>query len=202
MEIRKYQEKDKKNLQYICIATAKPVKNEKEKEVLTALYNDYFTECESDNIFVAVNEDDDAIGYIICSSDYKKFRSTMRKRYLPKVRKLNKWKWFLTHLELILDSRLTKKYPSFLHLNILDGYQRKGLGHKLLDALIGHLREKGVSAVMLGVGADNQKGINFYKKYGFHEIMKLPGVIKWVTIYNNSFVVKNKRKLYKPSKIF
>lgn len=178
MNIRKYQEKDKKNLQYICIATAKPVKHEKDKDVLTALYNDYFTECESENIFVAANEDDDAIGYILCSTDYNKFKKTMKKNYLPKVWKLSKFKWLLTQLELMIDSRFAKKYPAFLHIDILDSYQRMGLGHKLMDALMEHLKESGVSAIMLGVGADNEKGINFYKKYGFHEIIKGFGILK------------------------
>src|SRR5690554_180334 len=144
MDIRKYQDKDKKNLQYICIATARPLpKNQKERDIVTLLYNDYFTENESENIFVAVNDDDDAIGYIICSTDYKKFKSVLKKRYLPKLWKLSKKKWLLMRLEFLIDNRLTKKYPAFLHINILDGYQRKGLGHKLMDALVGHLRNQG-----------------------------------------------------------
>lgn len=178
MNIRKYQEKDKMNLQYICIATAKPTKSEKDKEVLTTLYNDYFTECESENVFVAVNEDDDAIGYILCSTDFKKYRKTMKKNYMPKVWKLNKPKWLLTQLEFILETYFSRKYPAFLHIDILDGYQRQGLGHQLMNALIGHLREKGVPAVMLGVGADNEKGINFYKKYGFYEVIRGFGLCK------------------------
>lgn len=179
MDIRKYQEKDKKNLQYICVATANPpAKNEKQKEMLTILYNDYFTECESQNIFVAVNDDDDAIGYILCSTNFKQFKKTMRKVYLPKVWKLSKAKWLLTQLELIMDTQFAKKYPAFLHIDILDGYQRMGLGHKLMDALMNHLKEEGVCAIMLGVGADNKKGVNFYKKYGFHEIVKGFGALK------------------------
>lgn len=178
MNIRKYQEKDKKNLQYICIATAKPVKHEKDKEVLTTLYNDYFTECESQNIFVAVNEQDDAIGYILCSSDFTKFKKTMRKVYLPKVWKFSKTKWLLTKIELIIDTHYAKEYPAFLHIDILDDYQRMGIGHQLMDELMSHLKEKGISAIMLGVGADNEKGVNFYKKYGFYQIKKAFGACK------------------------
>lgn len=179
MKIRKYQEKDKKNLQYICIATARPpAKSEKEKEILTTLYNDYFTECESQNIFVAANDDDDAIGYILCSNDFKQFKKTMKKYYLPKVWRMSKIKWLLSQIELIIDTYYSKKYPAFLHIDILSDYQRQGLGHKLMDALMNHLKEKGTRAVMLGVGADNEKGINFYKKYGFHEIIRGFGFCK------------------------
>ncbi|MDD4316872.1 MAG: GNAT family N-acetyltransferase [Clostridia bacterium] len=178
MKIRKYQEKDKKNLQYICIATAKPTNSEKQKELLTTLYNDYFTECESENVFVAANDDDDAIGYILCSTDFKKYRKTMKKDYMPKVWKLNKSKWLLTQLEFIIETHYAKRFPAFLHIDILDGYQRQGLGHKLMDALMSHLREKGVPSVMLGVSADNEKGINFYKKYGFYEVIRGMGICK------------------------
>lgn len=182
MNIRKYQEKDKKNLQYICIATAKPTEDQKQKDLLTTLYNDYFTECEQENIFVAVNEADDAIGYILCSTDFKKYKTTMRQVYVPRVWKFNKLKWFITQLELIAESHYSKKYPAFLHIDILDGYQRQGLGHKLMNALVAHLKEKGIGSVMLGVTADNEKGINFYKKYGFKIVKQAFGVCKMVFI--------------------
>lgn len=182
MKIRKYQEKDKKNLQYICVATAKPTNSQAEKDVFTTLYNDYFTECENDNIFVATNGDDDAIGYILCSTDFKKYKKAMREVYLPKVWLLNKAKWLLVHLELIIESYYSKKYPAFLHIDILDAYQRMGLGHKLMDALISQLRKAGVSGVMLGVSAKNEKGINFYKKYGFKTIKQAFGTCKMVYI--------------------
>lgn len=174
MEIRKYKEKDKENLRHICIATAVPTKNEKEKELLTLMYNDYFTEQESENIFVATNENDDAIGYILGCVDFKKFKNDMKKIYLPKIWKLSKVKWILMNLEFLFQNKLSKKYPAFLHIDILDGYQRMGLGHKLMDALLSHLKEIGSTGVMLGVGSGNEKGISFYKKYGFHEIRKIP----------------------------
>ena len=41
-----------------------------------------------------------------------------------------------------------------------------GLGRKLMDALISHLKKKDIKGVVLGVSAQNEKGINFYKKYG------------------------------------
>lgn len=37
------------------------------------MFNDYFTECEPEYIFVIANEMDEAVGYIICSTNYEKF---------------------------------------------------------------------------------------------------------------------------------
>lgn len=178
MIIRKYQEKDKENLRHICIATAKNVRNDNDRKMLTLLYNDYFTENESENIFVAATDEDEAIGYILCSTDFKKFKKTMKSHYLKEVWKVHKKKCILVHLELIAETVFSKKYPAFLHIDILDGYQRMGLGTKLMDALMGLLKGKGIPAVMLGVGADNEKGISFYKKYGFHEFKRAFGGVK------------------------
>ena len=55
----------------------------------------------------------------------------------------------------------------------------------MMDALLDHLRQKGVKAVMLIVGAYNKKGINFYKKYGFHEISRFFGSVAMGMELNN-----------------
>lgn len=39
-----------------------------------------------------------------------------------------------------------------------------------MDALTEELKHAGISGVMLGVGADNEKGLNFYRRYGFSEL--------------------------------
>lgn len=178
MKIRKYQEKDKDNLRHICIHTARPVPpEERKRQILTLLYCDYFAENESENIFVAADENDNAIGYILCCTDFEKYRYEMKNVYLKRVKNLSFGKWLMGRLELIYQARKIKKYPAFLHIDILDGYQRMGLGHKLMNALMELLQGKGIGSVMLGVGSDNEKGINFYKKYGFHIIQKGPGFV-------------------------
>ena len=57
-------------------------------------------------------------------------------------------------------------YPAHLHINILPKYQRKGIGHNLMNSLEIHLKEKNVKGYHLGVSTKNKQGINFYKKYG------------------------------------
>ena len=64
-----------------------------------------------------------------------------------------------------------KNYPAHLHIDIDSNYQRLGIGTRLMDALINHLKAKGVKpGLMLVVGATNEQGRNFYKKYGFKEL--------------------------------
>lgn len=87
MEIRKYIPSDKPRLRYICKQTAEGIFKHSEKtlEAAAIIYNDYFTENESDNIFVLADDNDNAVGYIICSSDYNKFMKLNSSVYLKRV---------------------------------------------------------------------------------------------------------------------
>lgn len=73
--------------------------------------------------------------------------------------------------------RYADRYPAHLHIDILPEYQRQGIGFQLMDTLTVHLREQGVPAVMLSVAGDNEKGKNFYRKYGFQVLEETPNEI-------------------------
>ena len=76
MNIRTYRPADRPYLRNICKETAwADYKNDPSKsESVCILYNDYFTKYEPENIFVAADNNDIPVGYIICSSDYEKSR--------------------------------------------------------------------------------------------------------------------------------
>jgi ribosomal protein S18 acetylase RimI-like enzyme len=46
----------------------------------------------------------------------------------------------------------------------------KGVGKELMQAAISEARQRGCDSVWLGVWEQNQRAINFYKKWGFHEV--------------------------------
>ena len=48
-----------------------------------------------------------------------------------------------------------------------DRYQRKGLGHKLVETLIGIGRDKGLDEIVSEVLTDNEKMLKFARKLGF-----------------------------------
>lgn len=177
--IRPCQPGDHENLRHVCAETgpgAARVAGPVRTTILTS-YCDYYAECEPHNCFVVADEADEAVGYIFCAEDYGKYYERFRRDYLPRLKglsarhRLECWSsaWFPRFFR--------KKYPAHLHIDILEPYQRMGLGTRLMDALTALLRSKGVRGVMLGVGAGNVKGRSFYKKYGFREVMKLPGVV-------------------------
>jgi ribosomal protein S18 acetylase RimI-like enzyme len=52
-------------------------------------------------------------------------------------------------------------------LYVRPGHQRRGIGRALMDGAIKHFSSVAVRRVVLDVEKGNQKGVSFYKKYGF-----------------------------------
>ena len=66
----------------ICIKTSKlPVENSIQREFLYLLYNDYYTEVEGENCFVAVDENDIPVGYILSAENFDAYAKIFKKRY-------------------------------------------------------------------------------------------------------------------------
>lgn len=176
INIRKYQPKDKENLRKICIATSKlPNEKKVDQDFLTVTFNDYYTENEPDNIFVAVNEDDEAVGYIICSENFYDFYDTMEKFYLPEIRELGFNYYTMALSEILTHKAFSKKYPAHLHIDILDVCQGQGVGTRLMNELKAHLKAKKINNVMLSCGMSNKQAVNFYLKNDFKIIKNIFG---------------------------
>lgn len=64
------------------------------------------------------------------------------------------------------------------HLNLLavrPGWQRRGVGRRLVNWLEESCRVAGISAIHLEVRASNTPGRRFYRALGFQEVALLPG---------------------------
>ncbi|MBQ9229454.1 MAG: GNAT family N-acetyltransferase [Eubacterium sp.] len=176
--IRKYKPSDRERLRYIAKETAWKSyrKTEKRAEAVAILYNDYFTQYEPENIFVAVNDDDQPVGYVICSSNYRQFVDKTENELLPKAVKVYP-PIRLVHIGLmqtLKGIKLPERRVHF-HINLLPEAQRQGLGTALLDALRAHLYRNGV-AYMAACGVNRYAGsYQFYKKYGFVTYRNLMG---------------------------
>lgn len=170
--IRLYKTSDREQIRNICHLTATDPAYVADKELVATLYAEYYTDFEPENIFVVAREEDDvAVGYILCAENYKNYIKNSKKTILPKVKKMNKGQAFLHRLGFIQERYLAGKYPAHLHIDILPEAQRQGFGTKLVDTLVAHLKAKGIKGVHLGVGGTNEMGISFYKKYGFKLVM-------------------------------
>lgn len=173
MEVRPYQNKDYFDVREICTQTATGVYKEK-PYLARLLFCDYYITHEPDNCFVAVNDEDKAIGYIISTSNPKKYKKYTFNA-LATLKNSEKGHYFQQKISIVLEGLVNIFYPAHLHIDILDGYQRMGLGKKLMDLLVENLKNKNIKGVHLGVSKDNVKGNSFYKKYGFKKLLSIGG---------------------------
>lgn len=174
--IRKYQPKDKPAVRHILIETSRlPVETEKDIKLLELLYNDFYTEVTPEYCFVAVNEKDEAVGYIICAPDYKSFRRKFMKFYLPEIKELGMKYYFQAFMDVMGHALYAHKYPAHLHINVLNMCQGQGTGTHLMNALKDELRKSGIKGLMLSCAADNDGAIRFYKRNDFKVLSVISG---------------------------
>lgn len=172
MKIRPYQPKDFENCRDICLVTSSGFNTPEEMKALWYMYCDYYLLYESDTCFIVANEKDEAIGYILCAKDYNTYKKQFKQHFSAPLRKVSLKHWLMHGISGLYMTAVARKYPAHLHIDIKPEGQRQGMGTKLVDALVAKLKESGVKGVHLGVGADNEKGVSFYKKYGFKEYKK------------------------------
>ena len=113
---------------------------------------------------------DTPVGYILCSKDYQAYQARFRKSYLPLIQARSILRAALALMDLRIAGRYAGQYPAHMHIDILDAYQRMGIGHQLVNTLTASLAGQTTRGLMLSVGSTNKKGVNFYKKYGFQRI--------------------------------
>lgn len=166
-KIRPYAAKDFDRVRHICLKNADDPQEERQKSFILSTYCDYYIEQEPQNCFVAVNEADEAVGYIFCAENFEVYKARFNEIYIPRLKSLGHFKWESALESYELHDKYKSEYPAHLHLDIDAAYQRRGLGGRLSDSLIDHLRAKGIKGLMFTVGADNKVGLSFYNKYGF-----------------------------------
>ncbi|HPG91912.1 MAG TPA: GNAT family N-acetyltransferase [Clostridia bacterium] len=176
-KIRQYKQTDKANLQNICVETTLFPKTEKVRKWLPIAYNDYYTEKQSEYVFVCADDSDKAVGYVLCAPDEKPFLESMFSEYLPKIKKISFLAYALLKREFSIIDKHYENYPAHLHIDILPDFQRMGMGRKLIDALMQKLRENKIRGVKLSCSVKNKNAIAFYRKYGFSELGKQGGCV-------------------------
>lgn len=174
MEVR-----DIPTAEQICLATADESlrRTAASRENTLLLYNRYYTRASLDACLVAVNEADEAVGYILCAPDYKTYCESFRKNECKDIRKLGLLRGVRAWFEPQLQKKYAKRYPAHLHIDLLPEAQGQGMGTALMHALKTHLRAQNVQGVFLCVGKDNKKALRFYKKQDFQVLNIVGGAV-------------------------
>lgn len=179
--IRPYRPDDQKAVQDICIQTSTiPADTQKDILYLLTMYNDCYTERFPDYCFVAADQNDVPIGYILCAPDCDAYHAVFRREYLPSLKKRSLSRWFSATVASRAEGKQMRRlarlgYPAHMHIDIIEAYQRRGIGTQLFSALTEKLRAQQIAGLCLGVSSGNQKGVSFYKKQGFKTLSHLGG---------------------------
>ena len=70
------------------------------------------------------------------------------------------------------DYTIPKKRVYMEALRVLDEYQGKGIGQRLLEEVIKKVKSQGYSEITIGVEDDNEVAKHIYSKLGFNEFIR------------------------------
>lgn len=185
VKIRKYREKDRNYVREICKATAADTfkKSTARLEAVPLIYCDYFLDCEYEKVFVAVNESDIPIGYILCA-EKENFAETLKKIYIKKARFMCKVYLLYGYAYLLNYQALPKEFRTHLHIDILPEYQGQKIGTKLIEELKQELKKNGKSNLSVCGISKKSSAFSFYKKCGFKTLKNHGfGVVSLYTEY-------------------
>ena len=175
--IRAYKSDDLESVRDVCHKTAHTKTYQKNKDLVTTMYLDYYAIEEPEYVFVAVDETDTPIGYVLCSINYDKFHKVFIEKYASKIKKRFPIDYYNKNS---FEPKILKKhlpqYPAHLHIDILDRYQGQGIGKRLLEALFNKLKEDHIPGVCLVAAKSNKNACGFYEHMGFQKIGSVFGV--------------------------
>ncbi len=181
VKIQKLEKKDEDELINICFITGDPFlkKTFPNPYLFSLFWCLYYAWYEQNNCFVAYDEQSkEVVGYILGTLNTEEQEKNFKQRIAPLIKqkmKELKIRSILSRIVtyFVINKPLTKKrkrflmeYPAHLHINILQKYQRQGIGHRLMNTFETNLRNKNISGFHLEVSAKNKLGISFYEKYG------------------------------------
>ena len=190
MKIRPYDKKDFRYVQDVCMATSKYAQDDtpSNRAILTTMYCDYYLDNQPDYCFVAVDDNDLPIGYVLCVVDLDEYQERMQQEYLPLVRKVSSGDYFHFIAETKVAERYVRQgYTAHMHVNVLEEYQRQGLGTQLVTALENKLKEMFVEGAYLICGQKNAVARAFYEKLGYEDIDYLAGAV----VYGKKFFTED-----------
>ncbi len=178
--VRPYNKKDFRYVQDICLATSWLAEEDTptNRAMLCAMFCDYYLDNQGEFCFVAVDDNDVPVGYILCSADCDDYHDKMTELYLPLVRKISGTQFFKWNAEVKLQERYSRQgYTAHLHVDILPDFQHQGVGTQLIQSLEKHLKEKFVEGIYLICGSKNESARAFYEKNGYEDIDYITGAV-------------------------
>jgi ribosomal protein S18 acetylase RimI-like enzyme len=188
--IRQCRPDDLPALNRICLLTgdsgADASQLYRDPELLGQFYAAPYAMLEPELAFALVR-DDVPYGYVLGARDSAEFYARCEREWFPALRErypLPEPSDQSPDADIIrlfykgprVDHNLAE-YPAHLHIDILPEAQGQGWGRRLIERLLGRMRELDVPAVHLYVGKQNTRAIGFYRRVGFQQLSEHPNSI-------------------------
>jgi ribosomal protein S18 acetylase RimI-like enzyme len=133
------------------------------------------------NFAFTLKASEKVVGYVLGVLDTGRFESRLDTDYWPvtKAKYANLTQDLTPHDVSLIEElnrqgfspkELISKYPSHLHIDIIESHQGFGYGKTMILHLLKALQDAGSSGVHLHMSASNDRANGFYKKLGFVEI--------------------------------
>jgi len=184
--IERFQKKYTKDIINICYRTGfygedLAEKNLfKDKKLFAMRFVLHYTRFQPQYCFV-FKIDDRVVGYIVGTDNTNKqetdFTRTMYPKILRRMYLFTRWyshnsfrlmkKFLRSEDEPVSTDSIIETYPAHLHMNVLPGFQSRGIGQQLLHAFISAMRANGIPGIHLGTSSANKKAVPFYEKNNF-----------------------------------
>lgn len=117
-------------------------------------------------------------GYFVSTPDSKSFYEWMEQIWAPPLREYyqnsgkNLHSEFETTMRGMIHAKhqapaLASEFPAHIHMDLLPGLQKQGLGTKLFSLFHQRMKDFNIPGTHIGVSADNPGAMIFYQKQGY-----------------------------------
>ncbi len=178
--VRPYQKKDFRYVQDVCLATSwlGDDPTAENRAIVCSMYCDYYLDNEPEFCFVAVDENDIPVGYILCALNLDDYHEQMANNFLPLVRKLSGTDYYRFSAEVKMEQRYTKEgFTAHLHMDILPDFKGQGVDSQLLNAMMTKLKDDYVEGAFAVCGLKDNELKDFYAENGFEDYDYLTGCV-------------------------
>ena len=170
--IRQYTTDDQKAVRYVCHASSKNPTHKASLRLVCSLYCDYYLANDKQHCFVATDEFDKPIGYVLCDTDFKRY-AELYPSYIASIRKESPKDFRNSKLTIKHAWEIADAYPAHLQMNVLPSFQNRGIGRSLVETIVARLRGEGIRGVHVVIKQSNDSAIAFFERLGFEKILRI-----------------------------
>lgn len=189
--LRAAHESDRADMYQICLSTGSPTHenlvNSRYRNMLGEIYVGPHLTFSQEFAYVLSNSQ--VGGYVVAVLNTDLFEATLVNSWWPKiiqkyeVKELSSEESALYELmvnPVLTDQELVAKYPSHLHINLLENFQGKKIGEVMMLFMMNKLRSAGSIGIHLRINARNDRAFNFYSRLGFNIFSKSKN--EWILV--------------------